>query len=245
MSTNIKVFKLVSGEEIIGDVLDTSDENSFKISKPMVFQTSTMLDGKGYPYDVTTLKDWLLRTDEKIAEISKDKISMFFSPNEQTKKLYDLELTRISEAVEEELIKGDEFFDKMDPSGNSLSFDEIMNNFIDGMNNLVDDAQGFDEPPPPPKKKKKKKFPKQDEFGIQSFIPDELKKRPMIYLSMVIPPEAIMNLISAGILDPDQLLAMIEEVKKNNKFTGDEKKRKDFGNKMSDWNPDPESHDYE
>ena len=66
----------------------------------------------------------------------------------------------------------------------------------------------------------------------------------MIYLNMVIPPEAIMNLISAGILDPEMIQTMIDQVKKKAKFTGDEKTRKDFGNKFSDWNPDPKSDDY-
>ena len=61
---------------------------------------------------------------------------------------------------------------------------------------------------------------------------------------MVIPPEAIMNLITSGILEPDMLLKMIDEIKKRNKFTGDEKGREDFGNQFSDWNPDPLSDDY-
>jgi hypothetical protein len=241
MSTNIKVFKLVSGEEIIGDVLETSDDNLYKISMPLIFKTSTMLDNRGYPYDVTVLKDWMVRTDQKIAEVPKTQISLVFSPNDQTVRLYNLEIDRMKTLPDEELVQGEEMLDKL--SSDISSIDKIMDSFINNMNNFVDETAEF-ENPPQPKKKKKKKHPKTEELNLQSFIPDELKNRPMIYLSMVIPPEAIMNLITAGILDPDQLLAMIEEVKKNNKFTGDEKKRKDFGNKFSDWNPDPESNDY-
>lgn len=238
MSTEIKVFKLVSGDEIIGNVLQSEDDAIFKIDNPMIFRTSTMMDNKGYPYDVTILKDWLLRADNKIAEIPKTQISLVFSPNEQTISLYNLELERSKSAPAEEIVKGDDLMDEI-AEGNK-SFNDIMESFMNNISEMIDDA-----PPQYNKKKRKKKQPKVNEVNMESMIPDELKKRPMIYLSMVIPPEAIMNLMSAGILDPDQLLAMIEEVKKANKFTGDEKKRKDFGNKFSDWNPDPESPEYE
>ena len=76
-------------------------------------------------------------------------------------------------------------------------------------------------------------------------IPKELRDRPMIYLNMIIPPEAIMNLISSGVLDADVIQKIIDETKKKNNFTGDEKSRGDFGNKLSDWNPDPQSDDYQ
>ena len=65
-----------------------------------------------------------------------------------------------------------------------------------------------------------------------------------IYVSMMLPSEAIMNLITAGLLDPKDMLRMIKEVKRKNRFTGDEKERKDFGSKYSDWNPDPSSEEY-
>lgn len=240
MSTNIKVFKLVSGDEIIGSLIESQDDSMLKINQPMIFRTSTMMDNKGYPYDVTILKDWMIRSDVKIAEIPKTQISTVFSPNEKTMNLYSLELKRLSETPSEEIVKAEDVMDNF--IGADSTINDIMSNFIDAMDEFSDYTPAKNNQK---KKKKKKPAKQQEELNLESFIPEELKKRPMIYLSMVIPPEAIMNLISAGILDPDQLLAMIEEVKKENKFTGDEKKRKDFGNKFSDWNPDPESHDYE
>jgi hypothetical protein len=68
--------------------------------------------------------------------------------------------------------------------------------------------------------------------------------RHMIMMQLYIPAEAIMNMVTSGLLDPKVLLDMVKEVKKRNKFTGDEKDRGDFGNKLSDWNPDPKSDDY-
>lgn len=243
MSSNIKVFKLVSGDEIIGKMVESSDDTVFRIHQPMIFRTSTMLDTKGNPYDITTLKDWMLRADIKIADIPKTQISIVFDPNEKTIQLYTIETSR-TDYPQEEILNNDQMIGDLLDDNYKNSFNNMMNSFMDHVADMID------EPPQPKnnskKKRKKKQFPPQaDDLSLQSFIPDELKKRPMIYLSMVIPPEAIMNLMSAGIIDPDQLLAMIEEIKKENKFTGDEKKRKDFGNKFSDWNPDPESPDYE
>lgn len=238
---NIKIFKLVNGDEIIGSLIESSEDGSVKIEKPMIFKTSTMVDGKGYPYDFTILKDWLTRTDDKVADIPKNQISTSFSPNENTIKLYNLEIAKLAFEEKDEIITGKEALDKLSNPG--MSFDEILESFMDNVNNIMD------APPPPQRKRSRKKRrsqpPEVEDATLSNMIPDELKERPMIYLSMVIPPEAIMNLVSAGIIDPDQLLLMIEEVKKKNKFTGDEKKREDFGNKFSDWNPDPNSKDYE
>ena len=54
----------------------------------------------------------------------------------------------------------------------------------------------------------------------------------------------IMNMITAGILNPKDLGKIIKQVKKDNKFTGDQTKRKDFGNKWTDWNPDIHGDEY-
>jgi len=236
MNSSIKVFKLVNGEELIGNLIDSEDVTIIKIENPMVFQTTTMLDDRGNPYDMTVLKDWMVRADVRIAELPKSQISLMFTPNKQTIKLYNLEIQRQSES--EIILDSDQ--SKLSKNDFEKSLGDMFDMFLNNMNDMMYNESMNDIP----KKRKKKKPTKIDDPSILSFMPDELKKRPMIYLSMIIPPEAIMNLITAGVLDPEQLLAMIEEVKKNNKFTGDEKKRKDFGNKSTDWNPDPESNDY-
>ena len=61
---------------------------------------------------------------------------------------------------------------------------------------------------------------------------------------MMLPPEALMNLMNAGILDPKQLSKIAKKVKKDNKFTGDEKNHPNYGNRWTDWSPDPNSNDY-
>jgi hypothetical protein len=239
MSNEIKIFKLVSGEEIIG-TLESSGESTFKISQPMIFYTSTMLDNKGNPYEMTILRDWMARSELKVAEIPVHQVSVSFTPNEKTLELYSMELSKGS--MKEEIIGGDSFFGSNEEK--LQMFDDILDDFINNINDLIEGEQPMEPQPPTKKKKKKKQNPSVDPVNLANLMPDELKDRPMIYLSMVIPPEAIMNLMTSGILEPEQLLAMIDEVKKKKKFTGDEKGRKDFGNKFSDWNPDPNSDDY-
>lgn len=235
MNKNTKIFKLVSGEEIIGNLLNNDNDAVLKIENPMVFKTATMLDTRGVPHDVTVLKDWMLRSNEKIADLAKEQVSVSFNPNEKTLELYNIEISKSSISAQE-ILNSDSIKDNF---ANPL--DEIMNSY---MNNLLDLAKQEQPKRRKAKKRRRPPEPELDEMNLESLMPDELKERPMIYLSMVIPPECIMNLITAGVLDPEHLLEMINEVKKKNNFTGDEKKREDFGNKLSDWNPDPKSTDY-
>ncbi len=55
MNKNTKIFKLVSGEEIIGNLLNNDNDSVLKIENPMVFKTTTMLDTRGVPHDVVIL----------------------------------------------------------------------------------------------------------------------------------------------------------------------------------------------
>ena len=82
MNKNTKIFKLVSGEEIIGNLLNNDNDSVLKIENPMVFKTTTMLDTRGVPHDVTILKDWMLRSNEKIADLAKEQVSISFNPND-------------------------------------------------------------------------------------------------------------------------------------------------------------------
>jgi hypothetical protein len=240
MNTYTKVFKLVNGEEIIGTLISDSEESMLKISNPMIFKTATILDTKGVSHEITILKDWMFRADNKIADLSKDQVSISFVPNKKTLELYNLELSKTELPLEEIVDSSDIKNSFVNP------LDQIMDSFMNNINDLIDQV-----PPPPQRKRKKKRKTRREppmdesELDMSDLIPDELKERPMIYLSMVIPPECIMNLMTAGILDPEHLLEMIKEVKKKNNFTGDEKNREDFGSKFTDWNPDPKSSDYD
>lgn len=231
-----KIIKLNNGEEIIANV----EENTEKliVDQPMMFVTSFMTDPFGRTVDVTYLKDWLSHSDNKKIELDKNRIVMMTDASKKSVKIYNLEREKYLKTEESIVVDGEQSIQDMIQEMDRM-VDQMVNESSEPHDVNTDFPFQEEEPYPARKKKKKKK-----RSVDNSMIPDELKDRPMLYLNMIIPPEAIMNLISSGILDPEMIQTMIDEVKKKNKFTGDEKTREDFGNKYSDWNPDPKSDDY-
>jgi hypothetical protein len=232
-----KILKLNNGEELIGSVVE--NETSLLIERPMVFISSTMSGNNGMAVDVTFLRDWLHNSDDKTIEIKKDRIVAIIEPSKKCSSIYDGE----KEREDNEKKPVDESQMKTNIENMSNEVGDFLDSFLNELNSDIsqDYLHAVDEEM---RNKRRKKRRKKKEVLKNPMIPDELKERPMLYLNMVIPPEAIMNLITSGILEPDMLLKMIDEIKKRNKFTGDEKGREDFGNQFSDWNPDQLSDDY-
>jgi len=234
---NYKIVKLSSGEELIADIVE--NEDTVTLERPMVFVNSTMSSDSGLAVDVTFMKDWLNNSDIKKLDIKKEKIIAIIEPSKKCSEIYDDEKKREDDTskIEEEL--------ENNPESLKDHLSNMLDNLLNDSSDLPDDYYNHMESAEEEyfaKKRKKKRRKKESE--VNSFIPKELQERPMIYLNMIIPPEAIMNMITAGIIEPETLQKMVDEVKKKNKFTGDEKNRDDFGNQFSDWNPDPTSDDY-
>lgn len=233
---NLKILKLRSGEEIACQVLE-ENESTVKIFQPMIFRVVSSFDDHGNPCDVTTLHDWLMNTDDKNISLPMSHVTFITEPNKNTKKLYKLESEKefnpdnFKTIVEENKPQLDTNSKDMDAFG--LFLDEL----IKQSKNLPD----WGDLPETPKKRK----PKSKKNSVPPDMMNESEMdQHMIMMQMYIPAEAIMNMITSGLLDPKVLLDMVKEVKKRNRFTGDEKTRGDFGNKLSDWNPDPKSDDY-
>lgn len=234
---NLQIFKLRSGEEIICQIVEET-KTKITVSNPLIFKSSTMSDKHG-SYDMTVLRDWLAQTNNKTISIPKNHIVVQYEPKDDTKKLYELQLES-EKTLEESIVSTDG--DKMPMSSDENLFQDFLNAILqdavqhpdheDPWANLNDTT--FKQMSP---KKRKRKQP------VNEISPGELDRHG-IYVTMMIPSEAIMNLITSGLLNPDDLLKMVKEVKKKNRFTGDEKNRNDFGNKFSDWNPDPGSDEY-
>jgi hypothetical protein len=140
-------------------------------------------------------------------------------------------------------MSAEEFLQQMDKMVSEIMENSIPESF--SQDDKFDNYESFLESEEKKYHQRKRKKKRKKESDISNMIPKELRDRPMIYLNMIIPPEAIMNLISSGVLDADVIQKIIDETKKKNNFTGDEKSRGDFGNKLSDWNPDPQSDDYQ
>ena len=234
---NLQIFRLRSGEELICQVIEET-KTKIKISNPFYFKSSTMTDQHG-SYDMTVLRDWLAQTNDKTVSIPKNHIVLQYEPKEDTKKLYSLQRDSEKE-LEEKIVSSDT------PPASDIESQQV---FQDFMNAILQDAASqmdYNNSEPPflsdstPKRKKKRKS---QSFAHPEIEPGELDRHG-IYVTMMIPSEAIMNLVTSGMLNPEDLLKMVKEVKKKNRFTGDEKNRTDFGNKFSDWNPDPGSDEY-
>jgi hypothetical protein len=233
---NIKVLKLRSGEEIACQIVDQNDAN-FKIFQPMIFKTISSLDDLGRPFDITTLSDWLVNTDNKNVDLPSNHIAFITEPNTQTLELYKSESEREFKENEIQSTLHDTS-DDVKEIANKITDADLFGMFLE---DLFKNSMNNEDKTPKSSKRKKKK--KKETYPTDLEDPSELD-RHMIMMQLYIPAESIMNLVTAGVIDPKTLLDMIKEVKKRNKFTGDEKTREDFGNKFSDWNPDPESNDY-
>lgn len=239
---NLKILKLKSGEEIACQVLE-ENESTVKIFQPMLFRVISSFDDQGNPCDVTTLHDWLVNTDDKNVSIPMSHVTFITEPNKNTKNLYKLESEKefnpenFKTTVEEN--KPDLQMNEKDADVFGMFLQELVKqskNLPDwGDDSLIDRA--------PKESKRKRSRSKKNTLPPDMTDESELD-RHMIMMQLYIPAEAIMNMVTSGLLDPKILLEMIKEVKKRNKFTGDEKHRGDFGNKLSDWNPDPKSDDY-
>lgn len=217
---NCKILKLKSGEEVISIL--TESKGKYTLDNPMLFRSTTLMDQMGRPFDMTTLKDWLYNSDIKSITIPRSHVVSLVEPSQKCRTMYLDQLSNLS-AVSTEVVSQEDRANAEKEMEDM--FNELFEKFGPG-------GEGLDEKGVP--------FPDEEtEIGME-----KMDGKQMIYMSMVFPPEMIMNLITSGILDPRDIQKMIKEVKKKNKFTGDEKERKDFGNKFSDWNPDPNSDDY-
>ena len=232
---NLKILKLKSGEEIACQVLEET-ELQIKVFQPMIFRVVSSYDADGNPCDVTTLHDWLINTDDKNVSIPSNHITFMTEPNKATKKLYEIEsIKEFDPKTYKTTVRENNITE--------LPSVDVFGAFLD---ELIKQAKNVPEYPLQEQPiSKKKRGSKQKKNILPPDMTDETElDRHMIMMQLYIPAEAIMNMISSGILDPRVLLDMIKEVKKRNRFTGDEKNRKDFGDKYSDWNPDPNSDDY-
>ena len=231
---NIKILKLLSGEEIACQVLE-ENETIIKIYQPMLFKTTSSYDLSGRVIDVTTLHDWLVNTDNKNIDLPVNHIAFITEPNKDTMKMYEMESNKeFTEQTKEMFVS--------EPSK-----DEINDFISDLLKTTTEIMDTMNIPPwdmPEPKVNKRKRKSKKPTLPPDMVDEKELD-RHMIMMQLYIPAESIMNMITSGILDPQVLLDMVNEVKKRNRFTGDEKNKKNFGNNFSDWNPDPNSNDYQ
>ena len=227
MSSSYRVLKLQSGEEIIAKIKGKKGEKII-LENPMVFTTQLRSNPFGQTQEITFLKDWLINTEKDTVKIPENFIVTWNSPSTDVAKLYDAER------------KNKSFRDYKKSSTNpneNNALDKILED-LKKLEDQIDEAENNVRP----------------SFPVDSpapFPPEHPKNS--IFMSMMLPPDFIKNLIEEGYLDLDDLNDLdypeddigdfYEEIN-DHKYTGEEKTDPDYGNRWTDWNPDPLSDEY-
>jgi len=228
MSSSYRVLKLQSGEEIIAKIKGKKGEKII-LENPMVFTTQLRSTPFGQTQEITFLKDWLVNIEKDTVKIPENFIVTWNSPSADVAKLYEAERKN----------KSSRDYKKSSTNPNE---NNPLNNILEDLKKLEDqineNAKGMSQPTPP----MDPPFP----------LPPGQSKNS-IFMSMMLPPDFIKNMIEEGYLDLDDLddldypgddIGDFYEEINDHKYTGEEKMDPDYGNRWTDWNPDPLSDEY-
>ena len=221
MKTAYRILKLKSGEDIITRIKG-QDKNKLILERPMSFVTRIIMDPyTGRQKELTILKNWIPYTNEIQTKIPKDYIASFLTPDSEVIKLYDLEKEK-----EDVNYKKKNIIDM----GNQQNQNELFEDNVDKLKSMFDFMKDF---------KTDDSFMDQIEDMLQ---PEEPEPSPSgnfknyISLSIMLPPEALLSLVDADILDADDVQDLIDSL--NNKDKKNNKDDKNYGNRWKDWPAD-------
>lgn len=117
MDTNYKVIKLKTGDSIISEVNETTD-NMITLHRPMVFKVVTMLNDNMVQKDVLLFRNWAEFTSDETISISKDIIASSWNPNEVILNCYELEKFKQDMPEVYKMLKKDD--PELPPMGNPV-----------------------------------------------------------------------------------------------------------------------------
>ena len=250
-----QLIKLKSGEELISDI-GIKTKTRCELINPYVIRCTVMVNPMlGIPYEVSSIKDWLVLSDTKKINIPTNHIVNIFEPSVLTKKLYKQELKGAKDLLKQPKLKSkdtipDPITDIV-PSDKDLKNNEMKNFIEDILGNmfsnespLSEENDFYDSMTP---EDQHRDTPEPIDSYNEAFPPRKrksYKNRPLIQMNMLFPPEVLIDLMESGIINVNDINKIAKEIKNKLKYTGDERHRKDFGNKLSDWNPDLNSDDY-
>jgi hypothetical protein len=244
--TQYRIMKLRSGEEIITRIVNSS-KDKLTVERPMCFRSLMIQDYYGTPKEILVMKNWIPLSVENRIEIPKDSIMSYMTPNPDAISLYEAEKEK-----EDTKVKLSEF-KKANPVDEDEDFKKMMKYLSENTQKLDDMMKDMTN-----------SEAKQNDKTPQG-------KEDMIFMNMMFPPEMLIDLIESDIIDPEIFGEMYQDIKKNmkrkkkpsvppknkkatkkplkedqsNKYTGEEKNHKDYGNRWTDWNPDLSSEDYQ
>jgi len=221
MEKSYRILKLRSGEELIANLRGESN-NKLIIERPMIFKSIIIPDPFGKQKELTILKNWLSHTNEIQTKIPKDFIATYLKPDSDVIKLYNLE----KEKQDTDLNPKRKI---IDTKKENKKLDDMTSEDLNDFLNMV--KQEMDENP--------------NAFEDESpMMPPDMKN--FINMSIFLPPEALLSLVDAGLLDVEDINALIDSMRNDdNYYKGNDKKKQDendFGMDWRDWSPDPDDY---
>ena len=232
MKTPYRILKLKSGEQLIAR-LKGEERGKIIIERPMVFMTRIVMDPySGRQRELTVLKNWLAHTNEIETRLPKDYIATYLVPDSDVMELYSLEKEKEDIDTKEPKITNLTEMMKKDLGSEMKSIDDMMPQDFEDLIDMMRDA--VEENP--------ELLDDIEEMQDSDMISP--KSKNFITMSMFLPPEALLSLVDAGLIDVEDVMDLIENLNgkvKRTEYTGDDKERQkeeDFGNEWTDWSPD-------
>ena len=235
MKTPYRILKLRSGEELIAKIRGES-KGKLILERPMIFKTILLSSNYGTQKEITVLKNWLSLSNDIETKIPKDFVATFLEPENRVIELYDLEKKKedIDPPISKKIVRGEDVNDNKPKPPKSIS--DILNGMTDeNVREMFDSIQDD-----------LKEMRENSEDWPE--MPDMGESQNLINMSLFLPPEALLSLVDAGLLDIKDIQQLIDtmnnEYNKNisDNYTGDETDRDDFGTKWTDWSPDPKDY---
>lgn len=192
METTCRLFKLRSGEEVLG-LLSGENDSTISILKPMVIKTHISPDPLGVTREITVLRNWLEFTDQEYIDLPKDHIASVLMPSESTVILYQKSV-RTEENYKENLKKAEE--KKKETTQNP-------DNLQDMFKSLFDDIIEMDSNEPP-NNNPLAKPPSPMPFPF-------MNPNTNVGMFFSIPPDIFQEMIENGLLDFDMFGALKDD----------------------------------
>ena len=232
MKKSYRILKLRSGEELIAEIRGEAN-NKLILSRPMIFKSLIIPDPFGKQKEITILKNWLGHTNEIQTKIPKDFIATYLTPDSDVVELYDLEKEKQDTDSNPKRkiidVKKNKQFPKEPTKMDDMTAEDL-NDFLRMVKQEMSESPDLFE----------------DEQSMMPEMPDDMNMKNFINMSIFLPPEALLSLVDAGLLDVEDVNALIDSLRNgNNNYNGDDKKRQeedDYGMDWKDWSPDPDDY---
>lgn len=249
------LFKLKSGEEVIAHIVKKT-KLKYIVENPYIFKMSTVVHPVTIQaHEIVTIHDWLKLSETKTSDIPTNHIVYVVSPSTETKNIYIKELSKKTNKKKTTLAPKP---DKTPHVSNNLNkkdkiTDEEMQNLLKDMFGSIFETKGSNDENSLPFEVEDmgttpEEFNKNPIDLYNELFPPKDKRKskniPLVQMSLLFPPEVMIDLMESGLINVNDVNKIAKEVKRKLKWTGDERHRTDFGNKSTDWNSNPNSDDY-